>query len=84
MAFLPPPGLPQGVQQPTAPTSGFIPTQPAIFAVDPRAIAGCLCRNTYVWLSNGDQFWFFLVFVGPRTAQILDGMGGSGDILDLI
>ncbi|WEK54587.1 MAG: collagen-like protein [Candidatus Cohnella colombiensis] len=60
---------PPGTMAPSAPPPGFIPHQPAVtsFAVDPRAIAGCLFRNTYIWLVNRNQFWFFPVFVGPTS-----------------
>ncbi|MFM1654647.1 transporter [Brevibacillus sp. B_LB10_24] len=74
MAFWPPPGQfpgqPPGPQQfspPSFPPPTFIPQQPAPFAVDPGAIAGCRFRMTYVWLVNRDQFWFFPVFIGPRS-----------------
>ncbi|KQY90082.1 transporter [Paenibacillus sp. Root52] len=69
MAFMPPQG-PQGTQQPpSSPPPQFTPQQPAAtaFAIDPGAIAGCLFRNTYVWLRNGNSFWFFPTFVG-RTS----------------
>lgn len=69
MAFMPPQG-PQGAQQPpSSPPPQFTPPQPAAtaFAIDPGAIAGCLFRNTYVWLRNGNAFWFFPTFVG-RTS----------------
>ncbi|RRJ63245.1 transporter [Paenibacillus oralis] len=69
MAFTPPFG-PQGTQRPpSAPPPQFIPPQPAAtaFAIDPGAIAGCLFRNTFVWLRNGNAFWFFPTFVG-RTS----------------
>ncbi|MFC6331877.1 collagen-like protein [Paenibacillus septentrionalis] len=63
-----PGGAPGGVQAPTAPPPQFVPQmQASTFAVDPGAIRGCLFRNTYVWLNNGQQFWFFPVFVG-RTS----------------
>lgn len=47
----------------------FIPQQSTAspFAVDPGAISLCLFRNTYIWLSNGEQFWYFPIFVGPRS-----------------
>jgi len=83
MSFLPPPGPPgfpgfpgqpgppgqPGTMGPSSPPPGFIPQQPAIspFAVDPGAISRCMFRNTYVWLVNRNQFWFFPVFVG-RTS----------------
>ncbi|AJY75124.1 hypothetical protein [Paenibacillus beijingensis] len=69
MAFMPPLG-PQGMQQPPAsPPPQFAPPKPAVsaFAVDPGAIAGCLFRNTFVWLRNGNTFWFYPTFVG-RTS----------------
>ncbi|WP_238327924.1 collagen-like protein [Paenibacillus gorillae] len=63
-----PPGQP-GAMGPSSPPPAFTPQQPAVtpFAVDPRAIAGCLFRNTYVWLVNRNQFWFYPIFVG-RTS----------------
>jgi len=41
--------------------------QAGTFAVDPGGMRFCLFRNTYVWLNNGEQFWFYPVFVG-RTS----------------
>ncbi|WP_317964631.1 collagen-like protein [Paenibacillus sp. CCS19] len=66
-----PPGPPPGVVAPTSPPPAFIPQQPAVtsFAVDPGAIAGCLFRNTYVWLRNRNQFWFYPVFVGRTSVS---------------
>ncbi|WP_018757601.1 hypothetical protein [Paenibacillus terrigena] len=77
MAFMPPQGPffpggspqgPSGTQAPTSPPPQFTPAMPqaqaGVFAVDPGAISRCLFRNTYVWLNNGQQFWFFPVFVG--------------------
>ena len=64
------PGVPgQQGSAPTSPPPSFIPQQPvaSTFAVDPGAIDRCLFRNTYIWLNNGNQFWFFPVFVG-RTS----------------
>ncbi len=66
MAFMPPFGPPPGttVQQgPTLPPPPFEPPISA-FAVDPGAISRCLYRNTFVWLTNGNRFWFFPTFVG--------------------
>jgi hypothetical protein len=64
-------GLPgsQIPQAPTAPPPPFIPQQAAAtpFAVDPGAIRLCLFRNTFIWLSNGEGFWFYPIFVGPRS-----------------
>ncbi|MCJ8012107.1 transporter [Paenibacillus sp. KQZ6P-2] len=69
MAFMPPFG-PQGqLQPPSSPPPQFTPPQPAAttFAVDPGAIRGCMFRNTYIWLNNGNSFWFFPVFVGQTS-----------------
>ncbi|WP_129726337.1 collagen-like protein [Ectobacillus funiculus] len=62
------PGLP-GSQPPTAPPPSFIPQQAVAspFAVDPGAIRLCLFRNTFIWLNNGEGFWFYPIFVGPRS-----------------
>ncbi|PJN62740.1 hypothetical protein PAEAM_23030 [Paenibacillus sp. GM1FR] len=61
-------GGPQGVQAPTGPPPSFIPQQPAsLFAVDPRAISGCLFRYTYIWPDRGPGFWMYPVFVGRNS-----------------
>ena len=68
-----PPGQPGGsqTQGPTSPPPQFTPVQPqqgpSLYAVDPGAISRCLFRNTYVWLTNGENFWFWPVFVGPTS-----------------
>lgn len=63
------PGGQQGGGAPTAPPPQFIPqeTQASAFAVDPGGIRRCLYRNTYVWLNNGNSFWFFPTFVGRNS-----------------
>ncbi|MDG0809154.1 transporter [Cohnella rhizosphaerae] len=38
-------------------------------AVDPGAIRGCLYRNTYIWLNNGQGFWFYPTFVGRTSVS---------------
>lgn len=68
----PPEGGPQGPQSfqaPTAPPPQFVPQQQSVtgFAVEPGGIRRCLFRNTYIWLVNGQQFWYYPVFVG-RTS----------------
>ena len=73
--FPSPPGSPGGFpsfggqQAPTAPPPAFIPQQQTAtpFAVDPGAISLCLFRNTYIWLRNGSSFWYYPIFVGPRS-----------------
>lgn len=70
-----PPGFPPpmggGQQQggaPTAPPPSYTPQESAsLYAVDPGAIRGCLYRYTYVWLRNGNSFWFYPTYVG-RTS----------------
>ncbi|ALC88624.1 hypothetical protein AM500_01550 [Bacillus sp. FJAT-18017] len=42
-------------------------SQAAAFAVDPGGIRRCLYRYTYIWLNNGNSFWFYPTFVG-RTS----------------
>ncbi|MTH53120.1 hypothetical protein GKZ89_06815 [Bacillus mangrovi] len=67
----PPGGFPGGggQGQPPGPPPGFTPPeqQAAVFAVDPGGIRRCLYRNTYVWLNNGQQFWFYPTFVGRNS-----------------
>ncbi|MGN8770864.1 transporter [Paenibacillus barengoltzii] len=63
-----PGGAPGGIQPPTSPPPQFVPQmQVGTFAIDPGGIRRCLFRNTYVWLNNGEQFWFFPVFVGRNS-----------------
>ena len=40
---------------------------PGLRAVDPGAISRCLYSNTYVWLRNRQEFWFFPTFVGRKS-----------------
>ncbi|WP_010098318.1 hypothetical protein [Ornithinibacillus scapharcae] len=66
------PGQPGGGQQqgaPTSPPPSFTPQQQQFqtFAVDPGAIRGCLFRFTYVWLANGNAFWYYPTFVGRNS-----------------
>ncbi|HEO8419079.1 collagen-like protein [Niallia sp. FSL W8-0635] len=62
------PGL-QPSQAPTAPPPPFIPQQAVAspFAIDPGAISLCMFRNTFIWLSNGQGFWFYPIIIGPRS-----------------
>ena len=46
----------------------YIPQRaPGLRAVDPGAISRCLYSNTYVWLNNRQEFWFFPTFIGRRS-----------------
>lgn len=65
-----PPGQQQGGNMaPQSAPPSWTPEYPEmqLRAVDPGAIAGCMYRYTYVWLSRRQGFWFFPVFVG-RTS----------------
>jgi hypothetical protein len=64
-----PGGGQQGGGAPTAPPPQFTPqeTQASAFAVDPGGIRRCLYRYTYVWLNNGNSFWYFPTFVGRNS-----------------
>lgn len=35
------------------------PKQQTLRAVDPGAIRNCLGQFTYIWLGNGQEFWFY-------------------------
>ncbi len=67
----PGPRPPQGGPGPNAPRTAppnYTPSrQIAPFRVDPSSIRNCKGRFTYVWLSNGDQFWMFPVQVSRNT-----------------
>jgi hypothetical protein len=69
----PPFGQPPGGESPSGPPPAFVPSQAAaqqsfgVMAVNPGAIRPCLFRFVYLWLDNGQQFWAWLVFVGPRS-----------------
>ncbi|MFE8700897.1 hypothetical protein ACFYKX_09740 [Cytobacillus sp. FJAT-54145] len=51
---------------PMGPPPGFSPPIPA-WQQGPGGLNGCLFRNTYIWLRNGNSFWFFPTFVGRNT-----------------
>jgi len=87
--FMPPQGPQgphdtQGLQGLQGPFQQFAPTSPppaqepqiSPFAVDPRAIAGCLFRMTFIWLTNRDRFWFFPIFVGRTSVSGFRFFGG--------
>ncbi|WP_307449368.1 hypothetical protein [Paenibacillus sp. V4I3] len=67
------PGGPQGggQQAPTSAPPAYTPQKPVkspgVYAVDPGGISRCLFRFTYVWLSNGQQFWYYPIFVGSTS-----------------
>ncbi|WP_420848587.1 hypothetical protein [Paenibacillus oryzisoli] len=73
--FPPPgPGTGQGgYQPPTSAPPSQIPQKPlkapGVYAVDPGGISRCLFRFTYIWQSNGQQYWYFPVFVGRTSVS---------------
>ncbi|MDR3238466.1 MAG: hypothetical protein LBT44_00015 [Clostridiales bacterium] len=58
-----------GYGKPSDPPPRDIPEKSAVslFKIDSGAIRGCLFRNTYVWLKNGVDFWFFPVYIGRNS-----------------
>jgi hypothetical protein len=65
--FEPPPfGPPPAVGVSIGPPPGFTPPIPA-WQVGSNGFRYCLHNNTYVWLSNGNSFWFFPTFVGRHS-----------------
>ncbi|MBP1943722.1 hypothetical protein [Cytobacillus luteolus] len=65
------PGQSQAGGPPPGPPPAGVPIQQqaSAFAVDPGSIRGCLFRYTYLWLTNGQQFWFYPTFVGRRSVS---------------
>jgi hypothetical protein len=60
-----PPGMsPSG--PPLGPPPSYIPEQ-APYAVDPGSIRRCRNKYTYIWLKNGDNFWFYPVYIGKKS-----------------
>lgn len=51
---------------PTSPPPSFTP-ELSPYRVDPGSIRQCRRKYTYIWLENGDSFWFYPTFVG-RTS----------------
>jgi len=46
----------------------YVPQRaPGLRAIDPGAISRCLYSNTYVWLNNRQEFWFFPTFIGRKS-----------------
>ena len=56
---------------PTSPPPSFTPqlsqSNVSTFAVDAGSMRPCLYRFTYVWLNNGNAFWFYPTFVGRNS-----------------
>ncbi len=65
--FIPPGSGPQvPVSSPTSPPPPFIP-ETAPYRVDPASIRRCRRKYTYLWLENGQRFWFYPIYIG-RTS----------------
>lgn len=64
---------PGGYQPPTSAPPSHTPQKPlkapGVYAVDPGGISRCLFRFTYIWQSNGQQYWYFPVFVGRTSVS---------------
>lgn len=66
--FSPPFGPPFGGQnQPSGPPPSFVPVFPSAQAYASGSMSRCLFRNTYVWLRNGNSFWFYPISVTRNT-----------------
>lgn len=59
--FSPGPGGP-----PLAPPPSKVPEQ-APYRVDPGSIRRCKRKYTYIWLKNGDSFWFYPTYIGRKS-----------------
>ncbi len=54
--------------EPRSAPPSFTPSrQVTSFRVDSSSIRNCLGRFTYVWMSNGDEFWMFPIQVSRNT-----------------
>jgi len=65
----PPPGGPPFMNpngQPPGPPPPYIPDQTP-YRVDPGSIRGCKRKYTYIWLDNGNSFWFYPTYVGRKS-----------------
>lgn len=61
-----PPYSPDG--PPMGPPPSFTPDEmPAPYRVDPGTIRKCKGKYTYIWLTNGDSFWFYPTKVGKKS-----------------
>ena len=59
-----PPSPPYGGgQQPMGAPPSFAPNRPS-WQQGSRGIRRCVYRFTYIWLNNGNSFWFYPTFVG--------------------
>ncbi|WMJ89888.1 hypothetical protein [Anaerocolumna sp. MB42-C2] len=66
--FTPPPGEGGPTQAPRSAPPAFSPRIPSR-QDGPRGIRNCLYRNTFIWLNNGNSFWFYPTFVGRQAVS---------------
>ena len=50
--------------------------QMPFYGQHPSGLQNCIYRFTYMWLRNGDNFWFFLTTVGEERAYGFRFFGG--------
>lgn len=63
-----------GGSMPTSPPPSFTPqkaapNQSTTRMVNPGSMRNCIGRFTYVWLSNGQEFWFFPIQLWPNSVS---------------
>ena len=69
----------EGTPSPQSPLHiTFIPSKPSV-----SYIVDCLYQNTYVWLINGSQFWFYPTRVefGEVSGYRWNGTFGNSTVL---
>lgn len=72
MPPFPPNNTSRGGPTPMGPPPSAVPQKPAQMRagtrmVSPGSMRNCIGRFTYVWLSNGQEFWFFPVQIWANT-----------------
>ncbi len=65
----PNPGGPSGNAPRSAPPNYIPSRQATTFRVDSSSIRNCMGRFTYVWLSNGEEFWMYPIQVSRNTVS---------------
>lgn len=53
------------------------------YPVNPVGLQNCIYHFTYMWLRNGDNFWFFLTAVGESRAYGYRFLAGDGISIQL-
>lgn len=67
---------PESASAPRMAPPSYIPKQAAqLRAIEPGAIEGCIYSYTYIWLQNGQHFWFYPTFIGRRSISGYRWMG---------